>query len=160
MAIFEYIIRIIIVYVGKVQLGNSNWPSVQLNLESAIICRQTSVGLVTQPFKTVAEDVFIWAVGPTCSVNFHNHINAVETSYLMCEQLAKGSTRVRSHREQKLQSPVASLTPNNYGSSMQLCALQTQRDLSELGFLKSRSYFPSLQNSEAATSIPISILPV
>lgn len=31
---------------------------------------------------------------------------------------------------------------------------------SDLGFLKSRSYLPSLKNSEAATSMPISILPV
>ena len=41
------------------------------------------------------------------------------------------------------------------------CGILTHCLGSELGFLKSRSYFgPSLQNSDAATSIPILILPV
>jgi len=31
-----------------------------------------TAGLVIQPFQTVAEDVFIWAVGPKRSVNLFN----------------------------------------------------------------------------------------
>ena len=42
-------------------------PSLQLDLESGTICQQTSnSGLVIQ---AVAEDVFIWSVGPKRSVN-------------------------------------------------------------------------------------------
>ena len=38
------------------------------NLELSANGPQTD-GLVTQPFQKVAEDIFIWSVGPKCSVN-------------------------------------------------------------------------------------------
>jgi len=28
-----------------------------------------ALGLLTQPFQTVAEDIFIWSIGANCSVN-------------------------------------------------------------------------------------------
>ena len=63
-------------------------PSVQLDLESGTICRwpQTAV-VVTQPFQTVAENVFIWSVGPKRSLNLFNCV--LEMLFLIYLHLMK-----------------------------------------------------------------------
>jgi len=43
-------------------------PSVQLDLSAD---GPQTAGLVIQPFRTVAEDAFMWSVGPKRSVNGH-----------------------------------------------------------------------------------------
>ena len=63
-------------------------PSVQLDLESGTII--SAVGpqtaeFVIQPFQTVAEDIFIWSVGPKHSVNpqFNCALEILLLTYLL-----------------------------------------------------------------------------
>ena len=59
-------------------------PSVQLDLESGTTSNgPQTAGLVTKPFQTVAEDVFIWALGPQLGVTAPDPLNCAEEILLL-----------------------------------------------------------------------------